>query len=182
MCIRDRECIDADNTPAELIYTLVTLPEFGTIDLNGTDLAVGETFTQSMVTNRSVKYEHTGNSETDDSFIFTVTDGAGGFVGPSVFNVSIGDNNPTLGIESLNIDAFSIFPNPTTNELWISSNEPSADRTIRVVDSKGRILSIMDWNQTSQLKINTSDLSNGVYYLRIQEDNRVGTKKFVVLR
>ncbi len=176
------ECTDPDNTAAELIYTLVSLPEFGTIDANGTNLAIGGTFSQAMINDRKVKYEHTGTTEVDDSFIFTVNDGAGGFVGPTVFNISVGDNNPSLSIESLNVDVFSLFPNPTANELWVNTEEPSSNRTISVVDAQGRMLFQKDWNKGNRIKINTSDLSNGVYYLRIQEDNKVGTKKFAVLR
>jgi len=176
-------CTDADNTASELVYTLVTVPEFGVIDLDGTDLTVGGTFTQTNINAVSVKYSHTGSTEVDDSFIFTVTDGAGGFVGPTVFNISVDDDNPVLStLEKLSLTSFELYPNPTSDELWINSEDFTVERVLNVVDVQGRILSEHVWNSEKSMMIPTDQLTNGVYYLRIQEENKVGTMKFTVLR
>ena len=173
---------DGDNTDAELVYTLVSVPEFGVIELNGNEVAVGGSFTQANINAVSVLYSHTGTTEVDDSFIFTVTDGAGGFVGPTVFNVEVNNDNPTLGIEKLEVEAFELYPNPTSDQLWIESDASNAEGTLNIVDVQGRILSQMDWKSGKTLMIPTNDLPNGVYYLRIQEENKVGTLKFTVLK
>ncbi len=176
------KCTDGDNTAAELVYTLVTVPEFGDVELDGAKVPVGGTFTQSNINSVSVLYNHTGSTEVEDSFVFTVTDGAGGFVGPAVFNISVADNNPTLGIEQLAVEAFVLYPNPASEQLWINTEASFANRTLSVVDIQGRILSQHDWKSSNSMMIPTNDLTNGIYYLRIQEENKVGTLKFTVLK
>ena len=67
---------DVDNTDAQLIYTLKSLPANGTLRLNSINLAVNSTFSQSDINNSRVTYIHNGSQTTNDNFNFVVSDGA----------------------------------------------------------------------------------------------------------
>lgn len=80
---------DPDNTTTQLRYTLTNTPSSGNLRLNGTNLTVNQTFTQSDVDSGRISYRHNGTETTSDSFIFNVSDGAGGSTGTRVFNIAV---------------------------------------------------------------------------------------------
>jgi len=64
---------ETTNTPgANFIYTLTTAPLDGDLQLGGTTLNVGDTFTQSDITSDLVTYEKTQLTSTQDSFTFDI--------------------------------------------------------------------------------------------------------------
>jgi hypothetical protein len=67
---------DADNTVDELTYVVTALPAEGTLALNGTPLAVSDTFTQADVNAGLVTYIHAGATATPDSLGIKVVDTA----------------------------------------------------------------------------------------------------------
>ncbi|MFM6038282.1 MAG: DUF4347 domain-containing protein [Sphaerospermopsis kisseleviana] len=67
---------DADNTDAQLIYTLKSLPTNGTLRLNGVNLALNSKFTQDDINNNRLSYIHNGSETIGDSFNFVVVDDA----------------------------------------------------------------------------------------------------------
>jgi phosphodiesterase/alkaline phosphatase D-like protein len=82
---------DADNGAAELLFTLVSAPAQGTLELSGAGLAAGESFTQAAVVAGSVSYVHSGGALASDEFTFTVADGAGGSIVTQTFAISVSD-------------------------------------------------------------------------------------------
>ncbi len=89
---------DIDNTPAQLTYTVGTAPANGALKNNGVTLAGGGTFTQSDINSNLITYDHNGSETISDSFTFTVSDGAGGSIGLTTFNITVTPQNdsPTL--------------------------------------------------------------------------------------
>ncbi|XHX80206.1 MAG: cadherin-like domain-containing protein [Stenomitos frigidus ULC029] len=89
---------DADNTTAQLRYTLSSAPNNGSLRLNGSALTLGQTFTQADIDSNRVSYRHNGSETNSDSFIFAVSDGAGGTTGSRTFNIDITNVNdaPTI--------------------------------------------------------------------------------------
>ena len=71
------QTIDVDNTPAELTYTVNSLPANGTLFRNNVALRVNDTFTQADIDADLITYSHNGSETTSDSFDFTVDDGTG---------------------------------------------------------------------------------------------------------
>ncbi len=84
---------DADNTAAEITYTITDVTDNGNLFLDGTTLALNDTFTQADINNNRLTYDHDGSETTSDSFNFTVTDGAGGSVGSSMFDITVNPVN-----------------------------------------------------------------------------------------
>ena len=89
---------DVDSTPLQITYTVTVLPTGGTLALSGTPLLLNGTFTQADVNNGLVTYAHGGGESPNDSFTFTVSDGAGGAIAPTVFAISVTPVNdaPTI--------------------------------------------------------------------------------------
>jgi hypothetical protein len=84
---------DPDNTAAQVRYTLSSKPGNGDLRLNGTNLSIGQSFSQADVTGNAVTYRHNGSETTLDSFVFTVNDGSGGSIGSTTFNITITPTN-----------------------------------------------------------------------------------------
>ncbi len=83
---------DVEQGPAQLIYTLEQLPQNGTLTLNLRPItAVGATFTQADINSSGLLYSHNGTETLSDSFVFSLTDGAGGTAlpTPSTFSLTV---------------------------------------------------------------------------------------------
>lgn len=89
---------DADNTAAQLRYTLVAAPAHGVLKLSGSALAAGGSFTQDDLANGRVAYLHDGSETTSDGFTFSLSDGAGATLADASFALAItpGDDAPLL--------------------------------------------------------------------------------------
>lgn len=71
----------------------------------------------------------------------------------------------------------SVFPNPTTRLLNVDFAD-ALDRRIEIVDAAGRNMFYGRFNE-KRAAINVAGLPPGIYFLRIQEGDRVTIKKFV---
>ena len=93
---------DADNTAAEITYTITDVTDNGNLFLDGTQITLNDTFTQADIDNNRLTYDHDGSETTSDSFNFTVADGAGGNIGSSMFDITV---NPVNDAPVANNDA-----------------------------------------------------------------------------
>ncbi|WP_254509452.1 beta strand repeat-containing protein [Anatilimnocola floriformis] len=119
---------DADNTAAQLIYTVTSIPANGVLSLSGSALAVNQTFTQADINNSLLKYAHNGSETTSDSFTFTVTDGAVTLPG-STFSIMITAVNdpPTLtNNTSLTVAEGATNAAITSTNLLVSDGDTGA--------------------------------------------------------
>ncbi len=66
---------DVDDARDGVIYTLQVLPANGELQLSGTALGVGDTFTQDDINANRLTYVHNGSETTTDSFQYVVDDG-----------------------------------------------------------------------------------------------------------
>lgn len=85
-------------TPADLTYTLATIPADGNLDLNGVPLAVGGQFTQADIDDGGLTFVNTGSTATTDDFTFTVADTNGNTSPQATYAIQINtsDVGPTL--------------------------------------------------------------------------------------
>ena len=81
-------------------------------------------------------------------------------------------SSSTQGIESANDANVAIFPNPVFNMLNIEGNNV---KSVEVIDMNGRV--VINNNRAGQ--IDMSELSEGVYMVRVMSENGVSTKKIV---
>ena len=89
---------DIDNTPSEIVYTITILPAHGTLYVSGTPVAVNGTFTQAQIDANAITYSNNGDENNTDSFTFQVSDGNGGTIPATVFNINVNpvNDNPVF--------------------------------------------------------------------------------------
>ena len=77
--------------------------------------------------------------------------------------------------------AVSLYPNPASDNATLDINGLNQDAKIVVSDLQGRILSQDNIKAgTTRYTLNVSNMSSGVYYIRIITDNVVSTQKLIV--
>jgi subtilase family serine protease len=98
---------DVDNSATQVIYTLTDIPDNGTLLRNNVALAINDTFTQADIDSNLLNYTHNSSETTSDSFSFTVSDGAGGAIANTTFNITVNPINdtPILGIAIADVTA-----------------------------------------------------------------------------
>ena len=74
---------------------------------------------------------------------------------------------------------FSIYPNPANNVLNLSVKNGLSVNEITMVDINGRTVKTINNSFNSEMEINVSDLTSGVYMLNVNTDEGVATSKFV---
>lgn len=83
--------------------------------------------------------------------------------------------NNALSNAEFNANSFKLYPNPTKDIVYIDSNMPI--NSVQIFDTLGNI--VMDKKNTNN-KFNVSNLSNGLYLLRINSNNRTLVKKLII--
>ncbi|MDH4083204.1 MAG: Ig-like domain-containing protein, partial [Nitrospira sp.] len=91
------QVIDLDNGPAQLLYTVMTAPANGQLELTTAPGVAITTFTQADIDAGRVVFVHSGAAATSDSFTFTVSDGAGGTIGATTFTFTVAPFIPPPG-------------------------------------------------------------------------------------
>ena len=66
---------------------------------------------------------------------------------------------------------FNAYPIPTNNSISVTTNIELENHTISIYDDLGRKLKTLDY--TNQMDIDISDLTDGIYFLRLSDGNGV---------
>jgi len=85
--------------------------------------------------------------------------------------VSVG----SVGINELNANSISIYPNPVKNQLFIELDNQKVTE-ITIIDYSGRIVKTINSNVNT---VNVSDLQQGIYILKVATENGVLTNRFI---
>ncbi len=98
------------------------------------------------------------------------TTGSGTYLNPS-----IGINaNSILNNEDFSILNFKLIPNPSTNFIEIISLEKID--SYQIIDNLGKIVMQNNYLNT---KIDISNLSNGLYFIKLISNSKIGVEKFI---
>ena len=101
-----------------------------------------------------------------------------------MYNVFYNKQIPTTtAVKNVNkANALSIYPNPTNGIVNIQySNANGNSIRISIADVTGREVSVIDGTNSGQVQYNTSNLQPGLYFVRLQSDNGIITRKLEVL-
>jgi uncharacterized delta-60 repeat protein len=86
-----------------------------------------------------------------------------------------------LFVEIVKQESFELFPNPAKNIITIASHNSLIRETrITVFSINGEMLLQCNFRKQNRFEINVSDLTTGVYFVRIQSDSVMETKKLVI--
>src|SRR5690606_18250401 len=81
-----------------------------------------------------------------------------------------------VGMEEFATEYISVYPNPTSEVIWVSNNTSITIEKYSVYDLTGRLVMESNFNPT-ETKIDISHLDNGVYLLQLNSAFNSITKK-----
>jgi hypothetical protein len=172
---------DANNTHDQLVFTLLTVPEFGILDKNGFGtLKPGDQFTQADLDGGVIRFFDYGINGGSDGFRFTVSDGEGGFLGTPKFVIQptgVGTDEPTD-----NALQFSLYPNPAHDAVWLALDQPAtSEMRANLFNTAGQLVSTRILpTGTDRLQILLSEMPKGIYAVRLEGAGGAGVRKLVV--
>ena len=86
-----------------------------------------------------------------------------------------------LGIDDLAQNEFMVYPNPSSGVFKIRFNGPTSHVNFNVYDVTGkRVYSETTQQFSEEHRLNLEQLSGGVYFLELESDNKVTTKKIMI--
>ena len=171
---------DPNNTPDQLIFTIVETPKYGDLIFNGNVVQVGDQFKQSDINNGSIIYDNDEVLDVNDYFKFTVVDGEGGWLGILQFNIATDESFPNATNEELE-SSILLFPNPANDRLQIKVLADKLDiDKIDLYNIQG--LKVKSWNRndiySNLLMVN--DLAAGTYVVNIYSGKGLAGKKIII--
>ncbi|MCA0133655.1 reprolysin-like metallopeptidase [Winogradskyella alexanderae] len=162
----------------DLTYVLTKLPVNGTLLLNATPINDGDSFSQTDIQNGLFSYAHDGSNTDPDSFKFSVVGNDNAILGNQQFNFNV---VPVLGVNEFNSNDIALYPNPNRGSFNIVLNKNFEEINIQLFDIQGRIMFNRSFtSDTRALHVNSTNLSNGVYLVRLNADGLVLEKKLVI--
>jgi hypothetical protein len=100
--------------------------------------------------------------------------------GNSVFFDNINIGSYALSVPSYQNDLnFDLIPNPAQNSLRVKMMANTNDAVISIVDITGRLL-LQQNLDPSNPHINTTELTNGVYTVRMNVEGKSWAKKLII--
>lgn len=149
----------ADPTPNMVVYTIMSLPEFGDLYLDNGGMVllnIGDNFTQENINSNQLSYQHDDSNTTSDDFLFDVLDGDNGWLSNQTFliNIVVDDLSATAVLVN-DIDC----NNANNGEISVATNGGAAPLTYS-----------LDGNnfQSSNLFEN---LPQGIYSITVKDGN-----------
>lgn len=172
---------DPNNTPDQLIYTLVTVPKYGHLEKNlGGALKPGSQFSQADIDAGILRYFHDGTQKPDDYFLFTITDNEGGFLGTPRFNIRITDVVSSRDIHDLS-QTFGLYPNPAEGFVWVGLDQAAtSDYQVSLYNAAGqRLLETVLPAGTDRVQLPLESVTAGIYWVRLENATAAGVRKLV---
>jgi len=173
------ETVDNDDNPIDIHYTVDSLPNHGTLYLNGVAIAVTQGFTQQDIIDGLVTYEHNGSENFSDSFDFTVMDGGEDGVSPQsdTFNISINSMNDAPTLKTPLQEMFSIDGDI---ESVVALNGFGAIVSKIIIHDNDTIYNLDDLSITGTIASMTADTffeitepASGEFVLKLKSDYKI---------
>ncbi|MBA4152805.1 S8 family serine peptidase [Flavobacterium sp.] len=158
-------------------YTLTETPILGLLTKNGTALTIGNTFTQSDINEGRISYSNSQFEPGQDSFKADILNSSSGWLPNNTVIITIENSLSTS--ENL-IEFVRVYPNPTQNYITIQlTNEIVGETKIDLFDIQGRKIISKNTIQNTE-ELNLSGLTDGIYFLSIQNNNHKIIKKIIL--
>jgi subtilisin-like proprotein convertase family protein len=169
---------DANNTHEQLTFTLLSVPLYGRLQLNGAEMFQGTQFKQTDIDNGNIRFYSYGYNPALDGFRFIVTDGEGGYLGTTKFSIQ---PFPTGTSDEFTNKGFTLVPNPTSDLVTLNFVEPTTtDAKISIFNMNGQLLLNSVVNAGAyQHEMNVAGLAAGVYMVNLQTAKGSMVRKLV---
>lgn len=88
------------------------------------------------------------------------------------------NSNKSLGVVKNQIEGFNVYPNPVKNGKISISTKSSLEKNVVIYSILGSVVyqKIVRANET----INVNNLNTGLYFVQVEEDDKVSVKKIVI--
>ncbi|MDB4439054.1 T9SS type A sorting domain-containing protein [bacterium] len=96
-----------------------------------------------------------------------------------IAEVRFGVGISTATEDVLTENNWSVYPNPTVDNLTIDLKDRTDIENISIVNALGQIISSINNPSTGQNTISVTDFQEGVYYIRISNNDQIQDKSFV---
>ena len=156
----------------ELYYTRLLEGGFDTEICVSVRNTVVDTFSLPMVIYSNYPFFPEGATPTADKqkIYYHQKDGAG------IYHIYLRYRTSTTGVNQfINTKSIKVYPNPTNDILNIVLNNSTEHFTISVYSSLGQEL----YKTTSNSSIDISNFTNGIYFLKVKQNDRTWTTKIV---
>ena len=103
-------------------------------------------------------------------------------ISPDQFGFMLDDFEVTTSDLSVNENfstKFSTYPNPAQNVVTVSNSDNMMLSNVTITDINGRTIKNIQVNNLSEVELNVSDLTAGVYFINISSDLGKAVKKFI---
>jgi hypothetical protein len=89
--------------------------------------------------------------------------------------------NP-LGVIEPTSEAIIIYPNPVKDDLMIDLTAFTGNfNQVRIMNIQGQQVLAINPNRDQPFRVKVDNLSEGIYFLQLQTENRVYSKKFIIM-
>jgi hypothetical protein len=161
-----------ESTRIMVVVTVFTSPAVPVVSLNGIALqsTVGYSY-QWMLGGSTISGATSQNYTPTANGLYTVevTDSHG------CSSVSVPYNYTWVGIEESGVNNIEIYPNPTTDRLYIDAAQ---NTEIEISNIAGQILKCLIINNNHTI-IDISDFAEGLYFVKVKNEKGISVKKFV---
>jgi len=170
---------DSNNSAEQITYTIVKLPTKGTLIIGEQPAQQGDTYTQADINTSKFSYLHTASDNGDDSFRFSITDGEGGWVNITEFDIEIERDITSTNESDINDANLLVYPNPTNDLLHIDlQGHDDVINSITILSATGqKVSTVLSGNKLITLDMNT--YSSGVYILKVETKFKTMYRKVI---
>ena len=93
----------------------------------------------------------------------------------------LGNIQFNTSVETINNANVTIYPNPATNQVTIQLEDYTAEAEVQLYNAAGQAVITQQHNFTSgNLTMDVTTLPKGIYYVKIETEGQVATKKLVI--
>jgi hypothetical protein len=100
------------------------------------------------------------------------------FDGEHDFSTTIGINYST----QIMINELKLFPNPTQQNVSVSWKSRMLTGFVQLLDLNGQIAKSLEVQNTTNTRMDVSDIQNGVYYIKVSSDEFETVKPLIIIR
>lgn len=107
------------------------------------------------------------------------------FVRSGEFNINWfeGVAAPVTGIEDMSAGSLKVFPNPADEQITVvTGSEKYENGRILLFNSQGSMVKSIQTNGETSIRINVSDLTSGLYFLKMESGSKSATTRIVIKR
>ncbi|MDC0177464.1 sulfatase-like hydrolase/transferase [Polaribacter sp.] len=118
-------------------------------------------------------YANWSLSETNEYSLWSIDDSVNTVSG----DINLGQITLSATVE--NISAFKVYPNPVSETFTVKLNNTYKSVQIEILSVTGKLIQKINSNNSTIQNIDASNLSSGIYLVRVNADNNFSIKKVI---